>query len=68
MTKAEMQELALNDPLKFESEGCFSEFTENETGLTFSDLREMIRRIYNMTGAFASGTVGCIHREAWCLK
>jgi len=48
MTKSELIDLALKDPLKFEADGLFAELVKEETGLEFPDLREMIKRVYNI--------------------
>ncbi len=51
MKKKEKKELindALKEPLRFEEDGKFKILLEKNTKLKFSDLREMIKRIYNM--------------------
>lgn len=51
MKKKEKKELinyALKEPLRFEKEGKFKELFKEDIKLKFSDLREMIKRIYNM--------------------
>lgn len=49
MTKRELIDYALRKPIAFDMEGKFSELIKDYLQLDFSDLREMVRRIYNMT-------------------
>ena len=46
--KKTLIDYALKEPLRFEKEDKFQELFKEEIKLKFSDLREMIKRIYNM--------------------
>ncbi|UCH14719.1 MAG: hypothetical protein JSV22_01850 [Bacteroidales bacterium] len=46
--KKKLIDFALKEPLRFEKEGRFQELFKEDINLKFSDLREMIKRIYNM--------------------